>query len=95
MKSILFIVFLLVLTSSVFAGELRSVSSTEFLWVDNGQTVATVSKTEIDNWKVKRIGGYYIGLITKRGDVKPRETGLKVNDVEILISIQKALIPYL
>ena len=81
--------------NSVFASELRSLSSQEFVWIENGQTIATVSKTEIDNWKVKRADGFYIGLITKRGDVKPRDSGLKVSDVETLIRIQKALSPLL
>ncbi len=79
----------------VFAGELQSVSSTQFVWIDNGQGIATVSKTDNDNWKIKRTDGFYIGLVTKRGDIKQRDSGLKVSDLEILISIQKALLPLL
>ena len=95
MKSILLIVLVLVLSSAVFAGELRSVSSTEFLWVDNGQPAATVSKTSIENWKVKRIDGFYIGIITKRGNITLREGRLPVDDVNMITNIQKALLPYL
>ncbi len=92
MKSILLIILLFfALCIPVFAGELKSVSSTEFLWVENGQPVATVTKTSIDNWKVNRVGGFYIGIITKRGGVKLRDGGLNVNDVSAITNIQKAL----
>lgn len=95
MKRFLTLIMLAVISNYAFAGELRTISATEFVWVDKGETIANISKTELDNWKVKRFNGFYIGLITKRGDVVPRDTGLKVDDVDILISIQKAMIPYL
>lgn len=71
---------------------LQQVSPTAFAWINNGQQLATVSNTGYGNWKVKRIDGFYIGLITARGDIEQRESGLKVNDVQMLIEIQRALL---
>lgn len=77
------------------AGGLHQISSTEFAWINNGRQLATVSNTGYGNWKVKRIDGFYIGLITARGDIEQRDSGLKVNDVQTLIEIQRALLPLL
>ena len=95
MKRLLALTILAIISNYAFAGELRAVSATEFVWVDKGETVVNIPETELNNWNVKRIDGFYIGLITKRGDVIPRDTGLTVDNVDSLISIQKALIPYL
>lgn len=79
-------------STSVLADGLHQVSPTEFVWINNGQQLATVSNTGYGNWKVRRIDGFYIGLITRRGDIEQRESGLKVNDVRVLIEIQSALL---
>jgi len=76
-------------------GQLQPISSSKFVWVENGQKIATITKTKIDNWKIKRSDGFYIGLITKRGDLKPRDGGLLVNDMRMLVNIHEALIPYI
>ena len=77
------------------AGQLQSISSSKFVWEENSQQIASITKTKIGNWKIKRDDGFYIGIITKRGDLKPRDGGLLVNDVRMLVNIHESLIPYL
>lgn len=93
MKTLFALTILGFISTPIFAGDLRQVSATEFVWINNSQATATVSNTGYDNWKVKRIDGFYIGLITKRGDIEQRDGGLKIIDVQSLIEIQKALMP--